>query len=272
MIGRRLKVPVILICHNVLPHEPFPMSEALARLMLRAADAFIVQSERDLRDLRRLKPDSHIVQTSHPSYAALAGRRWSTEDARRQLGIDGSTVLQFGFVRQYKGLDCLIRAVHLARNEVTVNILVVGEFWVDKGPYLRLVRELGLTENVTFIDRYVPNEELGLYFGAADAVVLPYLDATQSGVLQLAYAFRKPVIGSSVGGLGEAIDDGKTGILVEPGNAQSLARGLVRLLRATDVDWAANIAQTDARFAWGNLVELIGDLATRHERAGPCAH
>jgi glycosyltransferase involved in cell wall biosynthesis len=235
--------------------------------MVRSVDAYIVQSERDERDLRRLRPGGKIVKTAHPTYAALVGRRWTKEQARRQLGLTGPTVLQFGFVRAYKGLDCLLRAVHLARDELTLNVLVVGEFWTDKRPYECLIHELNLAGHVTLVDQYVPNEDLGLYFGAADAVVLPYQDATQSGVAQLAFAFRRPVIASRVGGLSEAVDEGKTGVLVEPGSAGSLARGLLCFFRATDVDWEANIEQAEGRFAWSILVGIVARLAAKQDSA-----
>ena len=93
--------------------------------------------------------------------------------------------------------------------------MVVGEFWEDERVYHDLVAQLGLQDAVLLVNRYVPNEEIGVYFSAADVVVLPYLEATQSGVAQIAFAFERPVITTKVGGLAETIEHGRSGLIVD---------------------------------------------------------
>lgn len=260
LIRHSLNVPVLLLCHNVLPHDPFPLAETLTRFVFRGAHAFIVQSERDLQDLRRLRPNSLVTKTHHPTYAPLAASRWPRSKAREQLGLTGPVLLYFGFVRPYKGVEYLLKAIPLVQRAMSVHLLIVGEFWDDKSRYLRLIQELGLESVVTVVDRYVPIEELGLYFDAADVIVLPYVDATQSGVIQLAYGFGKPVISTNVGGLAEVVRDGETGFLVKPRDANALAEGIVRFFNTHDVDWAANVERVQEHFAWKYMVEAIEEL------------
>lgn len=239
------------------------MAKLLTQFALGNADAFIVQSDRDLQDLERLKLGNPTMKVLHPSYAELATDRRPCTEARHELGISGPVLLYFGFVRPYKGVKYLLRAIPLVRRTIPVHLLIVGEFWDEKSRYLQLIRELGIEDAVTIIDRYVPNEELGLYFDAADLVVLPYVDTTQSGVVQLAYGFEKPVIGTAVGSLPEVIRDGETGFLVNPRDTDALADGIVRFFNTPGVDWVANVKRTRGRFSWEHLVEVIEQMISQ---------
>ena len=107
-------------------------------------------------------------------------------------------------------------------------LLIVGEFYEPKDDYLSIIDQLGLNKHIIIIDKYVKNEDVPLYFGASDVVVLPYISATQSGIVQIAYGLNKPVITTNVGGLPEAVQDGKTGFLVKPESPKSLSQAIVR--------------------------------------------
>jgi glycosyltransferase involved in cell wall biosynthesis len=171
-------------------------------------------------------------------------------------------LLFFGFVRRYKGLRNLIRALATVREQLPARLLVVGEFWEDERPYRDLVRQLGLEGAVEFHNTYVPNEEMAVYFSAADAVVLPYLEATQSGVAQIALGFEKPVIATSVGGMAETIVDGQTGLIVPPGDNAALSAAIVRYFQEQLAEpFARNIYDTKETASWMPLVRLIEDLA-----------
>ena len=116
----------------------------------------------------------------------------------------------------------------------------------------------------------MPNEELGLYFSAADVVVLPYVDATQSGVTQLAYGFEKPVITTSVGGIPEVVKDGETGLVVPPEDSQALGEAIVRYFEEDlGVKFVPNIrAQVQGgTFSWEGLVGLIEDFSANSKLA-----
>ncbi len=259
----RIAAKVLFISHNVLPHEPQPWDRLLARRVLGQSDGVIVHSQWDRQVLLSLLPTMPAYVTPHPTYEVLAPTNWTHAEARRQLGLaEGKAVLLFfGFVRAYKGLRYLIDALALVRARLDAHLLVVGEFWDDVAPYQTQIRALGLEASVTLIDRYIPNEEVGLYFAAADLVVLPYTDATQSGVAQLALGAGVPVITTSVGGLPDVIQDGVNGFLVPPRDSQALAAAVLRFFEEGlgPTLWA-NIQAQKARFSWERLVALIEEL------------
>ncbi len=257
---------VLFICHNVLPHEGSAIDRLSAKLALGQGHYFIVQSEKDLNDLKRLLPGAQVRRTAHPIYEALAlDRKMTDEEAKRQLGLEGKVLLFFGFVREYKGLKYLLKAIPQVMGKIDAHLLVVGEFWDDKLSYLKLIEELGIAPAVTIIDRYIPNEELGLYFSAADVVVLPYVDATQSGVTQLAYGFEKPVITTLVGGIPEVVKDGETGMIVPPEDSEALGEAIARYFEEDlGARFTLNIrAQVQGgTFSWKGLVRLIEDFSS----------
>jgi glycosyltransferase involved in cell wall biosynthesis len=264
LVRRFTATRVMFICHNVFPHERSAIDRALVRLTLTQGQFFIVQSEKDLNDLKRLMPRAEVRRTAHPIYETLARDRTMTaEEAKKQLGVKGKVLLFFGFVREYKGLRYLLGAMPQVMERVDVHLLVVGEFWDDKSAYLNLIEELGIAPAVTIVDRYIPNEELGLYFSAADVVVLPYVDATQSGVAQLAYGFGKPVITTSVGGIPEVVRDGETGLIVPPQDSEALGKAIVRYFEEDlGARFTLNIrAQVqEGAFSWSRLVRLIEEM------------
>ncbi|KKL03887.1 hypothetical protein LCGC14_2621600, partial [marine sediment metagenome] len=127
----------------------------------------------------------------------------------------------------YKGLHYLIEAMPMITRHIKVNLLIVGEFWKGEEEYMKQIEDLGIGENVKVINKYVTNEEVGLYFAASDLVVLPYVSATGSGIVQAAFGCNKPVISTNVGCLSEVIDDMRTGYIVPPQDPQAIADAVV---------------------------------------------
>jgi glycosyltransferase involved in cell wall biosynthesis len=263
MIKHNTTIKIIFICHNVLPHEGGGVIDRrLALTVLRRSDALIVHSEQDRHRLLALLPHARVVKAHHPTYADLARQsNVAPANLRRQIGLpdDKPILLFFGFVRPYKGLEYLIQALHLIRKQIDVHLLVVGEFWTAQEFYERYADEFGVRDMITIINRYVPNEEIGPFFETADVVVLPYISATQSGVVQLAFGFNKPVITTRVGGLYEVVEDGVNGLVVPPQDERSLAEAVVRYFRddmapTMSANIAANAANT---FSWQQLVQTI---------------
>ena len=161
-------------------------------------------------------------------------------------------------MRPYKGLEYLLEAMPKVLTEIDAHLLVVGEFWAPESLYASYIDDLGLSEHVTIVNRYIPNEEVAAFFSAADVVVLPYTEATQSGVAQIAYGLEKPVITTSVGGLAEVVKHGETGLLVPPGDSEALAETVVSFFREElGEHLAANIHKERQRFSWDRLVDLI---------------
>ncbi len=273
VISSLLKRPpatkIAMICHNVLPHDGGGVIDRrLALTVLRRVDALLVHSDLDLYRARALLPQAKILKAFLPTYepvvqevtAAVSSSlrtEWQVPNHRRLL-------LFFGFVRPYKGLEYLIQAMAHVRAQIDAHLLVVGEIWGSLTYYQRYAAEFGVADAITFINRYVPNEELPPIFAAADVVVLPYISATQSGVAQLAFGFGKPVITTNVGGLPEVVQDGVNGLIVPPQDATALARAIVRYFQE-DLGpiLTANVQAATAERAesWPRLVAIITELA-----------
>lgn len=262
LIRRIPETRTLFICHNVVDHEARPFSRLCARLVLGQADHCLVHSNQDAAWLRRLVASARITRAFHPIYDFARPGLLPVAEARARAGVDGETILFFGFVRPYKGLHDLLQAMPLILARRRVTLLVVGEFWDNRDAFADQVRQLGLQEAVRFVDRYVPNEEVGLYFSAADLVVLPYVSGTASGVVQMAYGLDKPVVATRVGALAEVVDDGVTGFLTTPGQPRELADAIVRFFAEDKGDeFVDNIRRRKERFSWERLVDIIEDVA-----------
>lgn len=269
LIKHYTKIKIVYVCHNVMPHEESgTIDHRLAWVVLKRGDAFIVHSEQDRRKLHALLPKPLVWRTNLPTYEVfhqLVAEGGTGQALRESLQLDGKQVLLFfGFVRPYKGLEYLIQALPLVRQQLpNVHLLVVGEFWGGKEPYLAYAQNAGVSEYMTVIDEYVPNEALGAYFDTAQVVVLPYVSATQSAVVQLAFGFGKPVITTRVGGLHEVVQDGHNGLVVPPQNEEALAAAIVRYFNeALAAPLTANIiAERDAgRFSWQEVVQALSEI------------
>jgi len=251
------------ICHNVMPHERTPFARALSLRALRHGDGFIVHSEPDRKSLESLLPGLRaeaVRRTVHPEYELFPVSGLGKAEARARLGIEGRVLLFFGLVRKYKGLMDLIEAMAHVRNRDLVCV-VAGEFYDKKAKYVSKTQQLKLGDRIRLVDRYVPNEEVELYFAAADVVVLPYRSASQSGVAQIAYRFGRPVIATSVGGLPESIDGGRTGLLVPPADPRALAQAIDRYFdESLEPRFAAAIRENAGRFSWDRVIEAIESL------------
>jgi glycosyltransferase involved in cell wall biosynthesis len=249
---------VVFICHNPEPHEPGWLDPLLTRYALSGAHRILVHAEAQRGTVERRWPHAEVVCHPHPIYDQFCGHGLSRTEARERLGLDGKLLLLFGYVRPYKGLGDLLHALQRLKPVLPVTLLVAGEFYLPRAPFDELIRTLGLEDEVRIVDRYIPNEQVELYFAAADAVVCPYLSASQSGVVQLAYGFGKPVICTRVGGLPEAVVEGETGFLANPRDPADLARAIQVFFDAAEAhDFAASIARIAPRFDWDGLVDAI---------------
>ncbi len=260
-IGKKTKI--VYICHNVLPHERKWWDQPLARMALSSGDNFIVHSQQDANQLNVLLSQPKYLVTPLPAHRPLEQHLPDQAASRRDFGLDAQqpVLLFFGFVRPYKGLDVLLDAMFTVQKDLPSHLLVVGEMWGNEQVYRQRVDNLGLAQVVTIENRYVPNEELGRYFAAADVVVLPYRSATQSGVVQLAFGFGKPVITTQVGGLAEAVIDNVNGLVVPPGNPDALAEAITRFFKkGLGPALTAGVAAHQHHFSWDRLVHAIEEL------------
>lgn len=266
-LRRKRPQPVFFLCHNVFPHERFRMpgyslvERHLIGLALRQADGFLVHSEALRKEVRIFNHQAPIRCIYHPVYDFYS--RWKPE--REKPPDSTARLLYFGKVRRYKGLEVFLRALALVKGRVDYRAVVAGEFYVSSEPYRRLAEELGIAGCIEWHDRYIPNHEVPSLFLQADLVVLPYLEATQSGVVPLAYHFEVPVVASNVGGLSEVVLDGQTGYLAAPGDPEDLAEKIASYFRGEEKGaFQKNIRTFRERLSWQQVVDNV--LALLKER------
>ena len=216
-VGRRCKVVPVL--DNVIPHEPHWFDKPLTKWFLNGCDGFITMSQSVTDDLLKLKPDAKYVLLPHPLYSHF-GDKLSREEAAGRLGIDPSlkTLLFFGLIRDYKGLDILLEAFRELPDDY--QLVIAGEPYGSFDKYQALIDTLPGKDRVHVFPDYVRDSEVKVFFSAADVTVLPYRSATQSGISSVSYHFEVPMIVTDVGGLKGTIGDRGTGIVApvpEPG-------------------------------------------------------
>lgn len=262
------KQNLTFVCHNVFPHERFPLDKKLTRLTLRNGKHFIVHAKEEEAELKQIMPNPDCQVTPHPSYNAFCFEHMTKAQARKRLGLDFNekVLLFFGFVRPYKGLKHLLNAMPKIKECLgNVKLLIVGEFGSaeDKGGYVDQIKGLAasnsdLEDSISIYDGYTPDREVEKYFAACDMVVLPYESATQSGIVQIAYGFERPVVVTNVGGLPDVVSDGRTGYVVPPQNAEALAEAIVRYFAEDKVaEFSENIAAEAYRFSWERMGEVV---------------
>jgi glycosyltransferase involved in cell wall biosynthesis len=258
LLKRFCPIKILFICHNIVDHESHIFSRICTRAVLSTGDYFFVHSESDAKRLRELVPTASITPTFHPRYDFFSTGMLAPSEAKAKLDLHGDTILFFGFIRPYKGLEDLLRALPLILQQRHITLLVVGEFWQGRAAFTKQIHALHIEHAVRIVDRYVPNEEVGLYFSAADLVILPYVSGTGSGIVQIAYGLEKPVVATRVGSLPEVVEDGRTGYLVDPGDPQALADAVLRFfLEEKTHEFVDNIRRARGKFSWEYLVDAI---------------
>jgi glycosyltransferase involved in cell wall biosynthesis len=266
--------PVAFICHNVLEHETSRLKSWISRSALALGDRFVVHSRRDQSNLLKWlggDREEYIRVSPHPIYQHLHIRGLDKSSARAQLGLGADRVLLFfGFIREYKGLRYLLESLPLIQQHFPIHLLVAGEAWEDQRIYLDLIREMKLEKAVTFDPRYIPNEEVETLFSAADLVVIPYISATQSGIVQLAFGFHKPVVVGAVGGLPEVVAHGRTGYLIAPRNPQAIAEAVLDFYNFNrERLMIENIEHVLPKFSWLGMLETLDSLVSCPDRNDP---
>jgi glycosyltransferase involved in cell wall biosynthesis len=215
-----------VICHNVLPHERRPGDVPLVKALLKKADAVITHSAAQAAQAKDLAPGAMVRTVTMPPHLPATSRH-NLSPERVASPTPSTRLLFFGIVRPYKGLDVLLRA--LAQSPPHVTLTVAGEFWSDRAETDQLVAELGLRDRVTLRPGYVPADQLPALFAAADALVMPYREATASQNALLAFAHGVPVITTTAGALAEAVRDGVDGLTCAPGDTADLLRVLTEI-------------------------------------------
>ena len=261
------KIPKIFVCHNVFPHERFPLDKFLTRTVLRKGKAYITHSAMDAEDLKEIVAVPTYETTVLPVHNSFKMKNLTKPQARLAADVaeDKKILLFFGFVRDYKGLRHIINAMpEIVKYDSNIRLMIVGEFRSDKEHYLEQIKNLGVGDNIDIVDGYIPDSGIEKYFAASDLIVLPYESATQSGIVQIAYGFEKPVIATNVGGLPEVIADGKTGYIVEPKNPKALAEAVIRFFDENkSEEFTENVRKEAYRYSWDRMNEVVVRLTEK---------
>ena len=248
---------------NVEPHEHHLTDKPFNRYYLHSVDGFVYMSEQVHSGLRAYS-DAPALFSPHPLFENF-GERVERSEACVRLGLDPANryVLFFGLIRDYKGLDLLLDAwAQLRRAGRTEGrrLIVAGEFYTAREPYLNRIADNGLQDEVLLHDRFIPDDDVKYYFSAADFVVQPYKTATQSGVTQIAYQFCVPMVVTKVGGLAEIVPDGRVGYVCEP-TPEGVAGAIERMYEGDTLQrFRENCVEERRRFSWEEMCSRITEL------------
>lgn len=251
-------IKTLYLLHNVLPHEKKLGDNFLSKLGLRFVDFFIAQSKAVLNDLLFFRPDANVKESPHPLYEMFPPSL-PKMDSRKHLNIkEKNVILYFGYIRAYKGLIYLVEAMPKILNKIDVRLLVCGEFYEGKDETLSMIRDLGIENKVSVYDHYIPNEEVAFYFSSADLLVLPYVTATQSGIVQVAYHYEKPVVVTKVGGLPEVVLHNISGYVVDPQNAQSIAEAVLDFYqKKKEKSFVKGVCEVKKKYSGDRMAEVV---------------
>lgn len=253
---------VISIIDNIIPHEKRLGDRAFANYFVKPVDGFIAMSRSVLKDLERFTRTKPKVFSPHPIYDHF-GPIIPKAQAKKNLGLDEQTnyLLFFGFIRDYKGLDWLIEAFTDERfRKMNLKLVVAGEFYTDAKPYHDLIAKHKLETAIVLRTDFIPDSKVADYFCAADIIVQPYKDATQSGVTQIGYHFEKPMLVTDVGGLGEIIPHGKAGYVVKP-SPRAIADALVDFYeKKREQEFIASAKEEKKKYSWQVMVGEVKKL------------
>ncbi len=256
---------ILAITDNIIPHERQIYDRPFSTYFLNTLHGAVTMSKKVLSDLQTHFPKTaaakNVAYHAHPLYDNFGGKPLR-ETACEKLNLDPSKryILFFGFIRKYKGLDLLLEAMATVKtSHPEVRLLVAGEFYEDKQPYLDQIKSLQIEDCLDLHTHFIPNDDVGLYFAASDIVVQPYRNATQSGVSQIAYHFEIPMIITNVGGLAELVPHGKAGYVCEP-NAKDLAAAVNEMYDKDVFDTLkAEIKILKQQFSWESMCNMLSE-------------
>lgn len=256
------KTKAIAILDNVIPHEKKIFDIPFTKYFLNQCDGFVAMSDAVKNDLLKLKPKkSNVTLLEHPVYSHF-GEKINETTAKNKLKIstDKKTILFFGFIRKYKGLDLLLEAFE--QLDETYQLIIAGECYGSFDEYQQLIDKSKRKKNIHVFNNYINDDEVPVFFSASDVCVLPYKSATQSGITSIAIHFNIPVIATNTGGLKETITHNKNGLIVDKINSSAIANAIKDYFnRNLKNSFAKEIASMKEKRSWDNFGRKIIDFA-----------
>jgi glycosyltransferase involved in cell wall biosynthesis len=260
-IAHRLrgKSRIIALVHNAIPHEPKFYDKPLSKLFFNQVNGFMILSESVKKDLLSLYPHAKYCLQAHPLYNHF-GEKQDRKTACETLNLnpDKKTLLFFGLIRDYKGLDLLLQAMSFLDD--SYQLLIAGESYGDFGKYRQIIDASPAKYRIQVRNKYIADEEVPILFSAADALVLPYKSATQSGVIPVAYHFEVPIVATGVGSLKDTIETAGTGIVSLP-QAESIAGGIQKMFAGATEKFIVNIRTEKQKLSWDVFAKALVDFS-----------
>ena len=256
---------LISLCDNILPHEKTPLGHFFTSYLFKKLDGHLVQSSKTEKELLEIIDTPIYEKRFHPLFTTFS-HKIDKQAARRELKLQSDNIiLYFGIIREYKGFDILLKAIaKLKADKIDFHLLVAGECYENDNKYTGLISDLEISDYITWNNRYIPDEDVAMYFSAADLVALPYRSASQSGITQIAYFYDLPIIITRVGGLPDIIEEGKSGFIIKPDNPDEMADVLAENLGTPKLDEMANyIKHYKKKFSWEHFVDGIEKVYNR---------
>jgi len=262
-IARKIKnkssAKILAITDNIIPHEKKFFDSVFTNYFLNSCDGFLSMSRAVYEQVSQLQPNKPRAYVPHPMYDMFGEKLLKTK-AKEELELDINTnyLLFFGFIRKYKGLQLLLESFADERlKELPLKLIIAGEFYEDRKPYDEMISRLGLESRLVLVTDFIPNNEVNMYFSAADMVVQTYLNATQSGVTQIAYYYDKPMLVTNVGGLAELVPHNKVGYITDIDKKQIANYILDFYTHGREQEFSDNIKIEKQKFTWSYLTNEL---------------
>lgn len=255
LIGSKTKI--VGFVDNLIPHEKRLGDTLLSKYFVHSCSGFITLSNQVKNEIAAFTT-AKCLMSPHPVYDHY-GDKSTKEESCKQLNLNSENnyILFFGFIRNYKGLDLLIKAFSESNlKSKNYKLLIAGEFYEDEKQYLVLINTLKLNDYIELHSHYIPDAEIKYYFGACNLVVQPYRSATQSGISQLAYHFEKPMIVTNVGGLPEIVKHHETGFVTEV-NPTAIAKAMNDFTDGDINRFDDAIREEKTKYTWSHLSQTI---------------
>lgn len=255
------KSKVITVLDNVIPHEKRFFDETLTRYFLKQNHGFVVMSHAVKNDLLKFVPNAKYILCPHPLYNHF-GAKVNADDAKRELNIPvgKKVILFFGFIRDYKGLDLLIDALSKLNDDYV--LVIAGEVYGTFDQYKEQIDRLSVRNRIVLHVRYISDNEVPLFFSAADVCILPYKSATQSGITSIAYHFDLPIIATNTGGLAETISHDQTGLIVAAPDSTLIADA-IKMYFANNLKskFQSGIEMLKSNLSWKKFADSIVEFS-----------
>ncbi len=263
LVKKLTKAKITFLVENYISHENRWFDKFFSKITLNQSDFYICQSNFVKNQIAAVHSNP-IFKTTLSVFDCYNLGKFNKTSAREFLNIPATdkVVMFFGLIRRYKGLDKLIQAYPLIKeNYPNLTLLIVGECYEDIDYYEDIIDTVGARNKTILINQFVANESIEPYFKAADVVCLPYNSASQSGILMMAYGFNTPVIVNNVGGLPELVVEGKTGAVISDNSPQSISEGVSRIYEYDSKENIEdNIRNLNKKLGYINLEEMMNEM------------